>query len=73
MEDTRQGLKNEAPMKTDQRVVMLTPCNESYDGPQYAYSPATSGEVPKDNLGIFSMGGTAEVPDPEFRSWPEKE
>jgi hypothetical protein len=60
-------------MKTDQRVVMLTPCNESYDGPQYSGTPAEAGDVPKDNLGIFSMGGTAEVSDSEFRSWPEKE
>lgn len=72
MEDTRSGLKNKAPMKTDQRVVMLTPCNESYDGPQYGETPASAGGVPKDNLGFFPKG-TDEVPDSEFRSWPEKE
>lgn len=72
MEDNRKGLKNKAPMMTSERVVVLSPGNESYDGPQYAYSPATSGEVPKDNIGFFPKG-TEEVPDNEFRSWPEKE
>jgi hypothetical protein len=72
VEDNRKGLKNRAPMSTSQRVVMLGPGNESYDGPQYAYSPPTSGEVPRDNLGFFPQG-TEEVPDKAFRSWPEEE
>ncbi len=58
-------------MSTSQRVVMLTPCNESYDGPQYAGTPAEAGDVPSDNLGFFSQGGTEEVPDSKFRKWPE--
>jgi hypothetical protein len=72
VEDTRKGLKNKAPMMTNKRVVTLTPCNESYNGPQYGFCPAADGEVPADNLGFFKFG-TEEVPDSEFRSWPEKE
>ena len=72
MEDTRTRQKNKAPMKTDQRVVVLSPINESYHGPQYDYSPPTRGDVPKDNLGFFP-DGTSEVPDEEFRDWPESE
>lgn len=72
MEDTRKGLKNRAPMSTSQRVVMLSPGNESYDGPQYQWCPAAEGDVPSDNLGFFPQG-TEEVPDKTFRSWPEEE
>jgi hypothetical protein len=71
MEDNRRGLRNRSPFQTNQRVVTLSPILESYDGPQYENSPAFAGEVPADNLGFFPEG-TAEVPDSEFRAWPEK-
>ena len=70
MEDTIHGDKNIAPMKEDQRVVVLSPTNESYQGPQYDHNPVTAGGVPSDPLGFFPEG-TEEVPDSEFRSWPE--
>jgi hypothetical protein len=71
MEDNQHGLKNRAPMKTDQRVVLLSPQNESYNGPQYDHNPVRAGEVPGDPAGFFP-DGTDEVPDKTFRAWPEK-
>lgn len=69
MFDNQSGsLKNRAPMKTDQRFVLLSPSNESYAGPQYDSNPVSAGEVPPDPLG-YNTGG--ETPDSEFRSWPE--
>ena len=71
MEDNQHGLKNRAPMKTDQRVVLLSPQNESYDGPQYDHNPVTAGKVPKDPAGYFPKG-TDEVPDEQFRARDER-
>jgi hypothetical protein len=71
VEDNRQGDKNIAPMKTDQRFVLLAPQNESYQGPQYDHNPVSAGDVPPDPLDFFPEG-TEEVPDSEFHSWPER-
>jgi hypothetical protein len=70
MEDNQHGLKDRAPMKTDQRVVLLSPSNESYDGPQYDHNPVSAGGVPRDPVGYFPEG--TEVSDSTFRQWPEK-
>jgi hypothetical protein len=70
VEDTIHGDKNIAPMKEDQRVVVLSPSNESYQGPQYNHNPVSAGGIPEDPLGYFPEG-TAEVPDEEFHAWPE--
>jgi hypothetical protein len=69
VEDNEHGLKNRAPMKEDQRFVLLAPQNESYSGPQYDHNPVSAGEVPADPLGYFSQG--TEVSDKVFRQWPE--
>jgi hypothetical protein len=68
MQDNEHGLRNRAPMKEDQRVVLLSPQNESYAGPQYDHNPVTAGGVPEDPLGYFPEGTT--VPDSEFYGWP---
>jgi len=71
MEDNQHGLRNRAPMKTDQRVVLLAPQNESYAGPQYDHNPVSAGGVPADPLGYFPEGST--VPDREFQGqWPSR-
>jgi hypothetical protein len=71
VEDTIHGDKNIAPMKEDQRVVVLSPINESYQGPQYDHNAVSAGEVPSDPLGYFSRG-TEEVPDEAFHAWPDE-
>lgn len=62
MEDNRKGTKE--PTK------VLSSVFDS-DGIGYPAMPTERGEVPADNFGFFPKG-TEEVPDKEFRSWPEK-
>lgn len=71
MQDNRKGLKNRAPFEESERFALLSPQNESYDGPQYAHNPVSAGEVPSDPAGYFPEGHN-EVPDSKFRAWPEK-
>ena len=71
MQDNEHGLRNRAPFKEDQRVVLLAPQNESYAGPQYDHNPVSAGDVPPDPLGFFP-GGTGETPDSRFRKIPNK-
>jgi hypothetical protein len=71
MQDDKKGLKNRVPFEKSERVTVLGPSNESYDGPQYAHNPVSAGGVPGDPDGFFP-DGHGEVPDSEFRSWPER-
>ncbi len=64
MEDNHKGLTNRAPMKTDQRVVLLSPALDSWKGKQFAHNPAFAGEVPANNLGLCPEHD--EVSDTEF-------
>ena len=52
MQDNDKGLKNRAPLKTDERIVMLSPALDSWKGKQYAHMPALAGEVPANNIGL---------------------
>ena len=64
MEDNDKGLKNRAPMKTDQRIVTLSPILDSWKGKQFAHNPAFAGEVPANNIGLVPEHD--EVPDRQF-------
>ena len=64
MEDNHKGLSNRAPMKTDQRVVLLSPGIDSWKGKQYAHNPPLAGELPANNIGLCPDG--SEAPDRQF-------
>jgi hypothetical protein len=70
MEDNDRGLKNRAPFMTGRRFVTLSPVIDSYSGMQFDNNPALAGDLPANHAGFAPDG--EEVPDSEFRSWPEK-
>ena len=69
MEDHYDGLTNRAPMKKDQRVVLLSPSIDSWKGKQFGHTPMLAGEVPANNIGLCPEHD--EVPDETFREFPE--
>jgi len=69
VEDNSKGLHNRAPMKTDQRVVLLSPSIDSWKGRQFGHMPALAGEVPANNIGLVPEHN--EVPARTFRDFPE--
>lgn len=71
MQDDEKGLVNHPPFKTDQRVVTLSPILDSWKGKQFAHNPAFAGELPANNIGLVP-DGVGEIPDKEFRKFPER-
>jgi hypothetical protein len=70
VQDDARGRVNRVPFQTERRFVTLSPAIDSYSGMQYDNNPALAGYLPPNHCGFAPDG--EEVPDVEFRSWPEK-
>lgn len=69
MQDNHQGDEKVVPFKTDRRFVTLSPIIDSWKGKQFEHNPAFAGEEPANNIGLLPDSG--EVPDKQFRKFPE--
>jgi hypothetical protein len=68
MDDDRNQLPKDA-----RRVTVLSPILQSNRGNETAHNPAFAGTLPADNIGLVGGGNSMgrEVPDAEFRKFPE--
>lgn len=70
MEDNKAGLKNRTPFQTNQRVSFLSPCVDTWAGPQYTYGPFDNSQLPANECGLAP--DHEEVGDEAWHSWPEE-